>query len=102
MEKGFTIKETKNCRKYTKHVYSLSQVIDESFVESFSIFGKPDVTYFSKTLPNCHDMVKIRNYDFSFEIAGSIDGRDLIITYEKKNKEIISMVEDELKAWLFS
>lgn len=101
MDKGFILKETKNCRKYTKHVYELSQHIDESFVQSFSFFGDPVVTAFSQMLPGSHDMVKIRSYEFAFEIAASLQGYDMIVTYQKKNQPVMDMVEDHLKGWIF-
>ncbi|MDW3195462.1 MAG: hypothetical protein R8G66_24005 [Cytophagales bacterium] len=101
MDKGFTLKETKNCRKYTKHVYELSQRIDESFVQSFSLFGSSEVTNFSQMLPGSYDMIKIRNYEFSFEIAASLNGHDMIVTYQKKDQPIMDMVEVHLKGWIF-
>lgn len=99
MGTGFFIKEIKNCRKYTKHVYELSKFIDQSFIEAFSFFGEPEITRFSHVNPKCHDLIKIRNYDFSFEMAGSYSGTDLIITYEKENKECRQLVENTLIEW---
>lgn len=102
MEKGFTIKETKNCRQYTKHVYEFSAVLDDTFLSSFSIFGTPEITNFKQYLPESSDLFRIRNVAFGFELAGSLNGHDLIVTYKKKDQEIISMVESELKSWVFS
>ncbi len=99
MDKGFRIKETKNCRKYTRHVYELGSAIDDSFVQTFSLFGKPEVTYFSEVVPGSHDMLKIRSYDFCFEIAGSLHGHDLIVTFEKRDEEVMQMVQQEIMSW---
>lgn len=100
MQKGFTIIRTKNCRRYTKHVYEVSHEIDESFFSAFSVFGSAKITDFKKFATGAKDMFSIRSYDFDFEISGTVHGRDLIVTYKKKDREIMHMVESEIESWI--
>jgi len=83
-------------------VYELSEALDDSFLASFSIFGTPVITNFKQYLPESNDLFKIRNLEFGFEMAGSLHGHDLIVTYKKKDQEIVSMIESGLKSWVFS
>lgn len=101
-EKRFTIRETKTCRKYTRHTYEVIPKIDDSLVEFFSIFGTPKIINIKKHLPNSYNLLKIRSLEFSFELSASLHGHDLTVIYEKQEREIMQMVENEINEWVSS
>ena len=99
MSQCFTLIESKNCRKYTKYVYRLNKQIDFDLIESLHYFGKAEVTEFSKYNSNSLDMFKIRNYELACEIAGSINGNDLIVTMDIKDDKMSDLIESEITEW---
>lgn len=97
--KGFTLVETKNCRKYTKHIYLLEQTIDQDLLHLLSVLGEIDITTFSQIVEGSHDLFKIRSYAYSCEVSGPIGGRELILTMQKLDQSVINMLEGSLIEW---
>lgn len=97
---SFRVVETKNCIKYTKRTYSFDTPIDQRFVNHFSIFGRPEIVEVRKFLPTSNDLVKIRNIEFSFELTGGLESKNLTAIYKLKDNEAIDLVESELSTWL--
>jgi hypothetical protein len=96
------IKSSKNCVKYTKKTYAFSKEIDHTFVEHFHIFGTPELIEVKKFLPQSNDLVKIRNYDYSFEITAGMTSTNLTAIYKLKDEAAIELVEGELISWIES
>ncbi len=98
-EQLFQLKETKNCRKYTKKIYELSELIDDSFLSHFSLLGKPQIIDFKSYSPQSLNMFKIRNYEMGLEASGTVDGYVVMVTYEKNVDENSELFESELMEW---
>jgi hypothetical protein len=101
MKNCFSVVSSKNCVKYTKKTYSFDPKIDQSFVSYFSTFGEPEITEVKKYLPTGNDLLKIRNYDFSFEVIAGFQSQSITVTYKKEDIETINLVELELNNWIY-
>ncbi len=96
----FELREIKDCRKYRKHIYLLSQVLDASFVAHFSFLGPPKVTPFQQFVADAHDLLTIRSDTFGIELLGGLSGNDLFVTFGSKDQALVYFLEDELRQWV--
>ena len=86
----------KDCRKYLRLEYQLPLKIDQAFIDSIDVFGKPEYQFFSKISPKSKDLFRIRNYAFSFEIAGTMNDTFLTATFRMKDNEVVTYLEEEI------
>lgn len=98
--RAFELREIKDCRKYRKHIYHLSQALDDSFVSHFSFLGPPAVTPFRQFVPDAHDLLTIRSDTFDLELSGGLWGNDLFVTFGNKDQALVTFLEDELRQWI--
>jgi|GEM_PF-3298728 len=96
----FKVESSKNCVRYTKRTYSFDCEVDESFVDHFSVFGAPEITDVKKYLPNANNFLKIRNYDYSFELSCGMNSEKIMVIYKLNDKEVMTLVEEELGNWI--
>jgi hypothetical protein len=97
---NFGIKSVKTCRKHTKFMLEVPVPMDESFFESFALFGKPEITNFSAYSPNSSDFYKLSALSFGFELTGPVGGSELKATFRKDDQETIEMVWSILNQWM--
>ena len=88
----------KDCRKYLRMEYEFPFPIENQTLNRLSVFGEPEIVPFSQFNPVSNDFFKIRNYEFALEITGTLNDHQLSVTFSKKEAEIVSYIESELKS----
>lgn len=97
----FRVAVTKNCRKYHKRSYELSDHIDRRLVTFFEDYGVLEIYEFSKFNAESMDTFRIRLED-CWEVSGVLGSNLLIFTIAKNQIEIIDDFEKILSEWLNS
>ena len=101
MDVAFTYKQIRNCRRYLKRCYSLTQPSNELLLHQLSDFGLIEYQRFSEYLPQAKDTFKVKMLDL-IEISGVLDGKELFITVSKEDLSLFQRIEQAIHDWFLN